>query len=98
MSAEATPFGSNPTQPLGRRGSEAADTGGAETGGPAARRTLRALLRGGTANTPITRRNRANDPLAHLLSLHKQVQPMADVEVIRRAYTIAERAHRGLMR
>ncbi|GAA0226688.1 hypothetical protein GCM10009539_10010 [Cryptosporangium japonicum] len=92
MSAEATPFG---TQPLGNRTSETADSGGAVTGGPVARRTLRALLRAGSTSTA---RNRAEDPLHNLLTLHRQVHPKAEVEVVRRAYTIAERAHRGQMR
>ncbi|GAA3385527.1 RelA/SpoT family protein [Cryptosporangium minutisporangium] len=96
MSAEATPFGSNPTQPLGRRGSDDAQTGGAVAGGPVARRALRALLRAGAATT--AGRNRQNDPLANMLALHREAHPRADVEVLRRAYTIAERAHRGQMR
>ena len=71
MSAEATPFG---TQPLGNRTSEPADSGGAVTGGPVARRTLRALLRAGSTSTG---RNRAEDPLHNLLTLHRQVHPKA---------------------
>ncbi|SHN35668.1 RelA/SpoT family protein [Cryptosporangium aurantiacum] len=61
-----------------------------------ARRALRALLRAGAVAAPG--RNRQNDPLANLLALHREAHPKADVEVLRRAYTIAERAHRGQMR
>jgi guanosine-3',5'-bis(diphosphate) 3'-pyrophosphohydrolase len=38
------------------------------------------------------------DPVADLLKSHKTVHPHADVNLLRRAYAIAERMHRGQMR
>ncbi|MFI5957852.1 RelA/SpoT family protein [Cryptosporangium sp. NPDC051539] len=49
-------------------------------------------MRGGVAGS------RETDPLHTLLGLHRAVHPKAEVDVLRRAYTIAERAHRGQMR
>lgn len=105
MSAEATPFGPNSARPFGRRASGDTDTGGAGESAPGrpadepvTRRALRAFLRAGAATAPVARRQREADPLATLLSLHRTVHPKAEVDVLRRAYRIAERAHRGQLR
>ena len=103
MSAEATPFGPDAARSLGRRRPEDKSTGEGETRRPGeqqiTRRAFRALLRAGAATAPaVTRRNKEADPLAQLLAQHRVVHPKADVEVLRRAYRIAELAHRGQTR
>jgi GTP pyrophosphokinase len=40
----------------------------------------------------------ADDPVIDLLRTHRQIHAHADVNVLRRSYTIAERMHRGQMR
>jgi GTP pyrophosphokinase len=42
--------------------------------------------------------NPSDDPVAELLRVHRQIHPHADVNALRRGYTIAERMHRGQMR
>ncbi|HEY0698626.1 MAG TPA: HD domain-containing protein, partial [Micromonospora sp.] len=55
---------------------------------PLARR-LRSLLSRPTA---------ADDPVAELARTHRGIHPSADTNILRRAYAIAERMHRGQMR
>jgi GTP pyrophosphokinase len=45
----------------------------------------------------VARRGK-DEPLARTLNFHHEVHPKADVEVLRRAYRIAEHAHRGQLR
>src|SRR5437868_937945 len=40
----------------------------------------------------------SDDPVLDLLRMHRQIHTHADVNVLRRSYTIAERMHRGQMR
>ena len=108
MSAEATPFGPDAARSLGRRRSvdkPANDVETSEAGRPSeqqgARGAFRALLRAGAeaVTAPgMGRRHRPVDPLAALFAEHRIVHPKADVEVLRRAYRIAEQVHRGQLR
>ena len=40
----------------------------------------------------------SDDPVADLVRVHRQIHPHSDVEVLRQAYTTAERMHRGQKR
>ena len=41
---------------------------------------------------------RHGDPITEMLRVHRKIHPRGDVRVVRRAYEIAERMHRGQMR
>ncbi|MGP4114178.1 RelA/SpoT family protein [Streptomyces sp. 4N509B] len=53
-----------------------------------------AFLRAGTA----TARDRLPDAIEHVAQVHRRHHPRADLDALRRAYVLAEAAHRGQMR
>jgi len=63
---------------------------GREPGEAGLTHRLRALIRGNGSN--------GGDPLADVIREHRIMHPQADVEALRRAYQIADRAHQGQLR